>query len=388
MLARNVPARDTTFAHFAACAPGIEPLLEAELTALGLPGKAVLGGVEGRLTLEQLWRLHSCSALTESVRVRLKAFDATSFAVLEEAAAKLPWHAYLRPERPLSLAVVCQKSKLYHSDAVAERVRRVIAMRLRVDALPEPASDQVPQQVHVRVVRDRVTVSIGASGERMHKRGYRTRVEVAPLRETLAAAMVQLLERTSGGPITRLWDPFCGSGVIPIEASRRALGLPPGLGRRFAFEDWPLHEPHRAAFSAWVERLGAEGRDARVGQVLEVWGSDVDPKAIRSASANAGDAGVGDTVRWLCGDFRAVIEQIPSGTAIATNPPHGRRIGSAESVRELYRELELALEQRADLRPVLLASGDPSFRQHTQLPWQTALRTRQGGADLRLYALT
>lgn len=383
-----MPAPDaTTFQAFAACAPGIEPLLEAELTALRVPGKAVVGGVEGRLTLEQLWTLHLGSALAESVRVRLKAFEATSFAALEAAAAKLPWHAYLRPERPLSIDVVCQKSKLYHSDAVAERVRRVIARRLRGETLVEPGPGQ--QQVYVRLVRDRVSISISASGERLHKRGYRTRVEVAPLRETLAAAMVQLLERTAGSPIARLWDPFCGSGVIPIEASRRALGLLPALGRRFAFEDWPLHEPHREAFDTWVAQVGAERRDTpREGPRLDFWGSDVDPKAIRSASANAGDAGVGDAVRWVCGDFRAVIDQIPSGTAIATNPPHGRRIGSADSVRVLYRDLERSLVERPDLRPVLLASGDPKFPQHTQLPWRSALRTRQGGADVRLYALT
>lgn len=381
----------TTFQLFVASALGLESVLAAELASLGLKARAVVGGVEARVTIAELWSVHLCSAIAESTRVRLKSFEASDFASLEASCSKLPWHAYLRTELPLRIKVVCQKSRLYHSDAVAERVRRAIAQRLRVQDLPTQeasASFGSLQQVHVRLVRDLVTVSISASGERLHKRGYRTRVEAAPLRETLASAMWSLLQQRAERTIERLWDPFCGSGVLPIEAQRQARGLLPGTQRRFAFEDWPALEPFQPGYRGFSEELAARQQQTAVERPpLQAWGSDIDSKALHSAAANAADAGLAEAVNWELGDFRNVAARIPEGTALLTNPPYGRRIGNAQQHRALYHDFETLLLQRPDMRPVMLAAGDPTFAAHARLPWQTAARTRHGGVDLRLLTL-
>src|SRR5262245_16561985 len=186
----------SVFRAFAACSPGVESLLASELTALGATGESERGGVEFSGSRELLWRVLRESRLAESVRVRLRAFEARTFAELESGLARLPWHAYLDRGAfgagRVRIDVTCKKSRLYHSDAVAERVEQVIAARLG-QALVE--HDGVGSQIHsiarvfVRILRDRVQVSVDASGERLHKRGYRVEVSRAPLRETLAAAL-------------------------------------------------------------------------------------------------------------------------------------------------------------------------------------------------------
>ena len=179
--------------------------------------------------LDELYRANLHLRTASRVLVRLGDFYAAAFSELRKKAGRLEWERYLRPGQPVALHVTCHKSKLYHSDAVAERVAGAIGDRLgRPTTMLKPAEsedDSPPQLVIVRLVNDHCTISIDSSGELLHRRGYRLATAKAPLRETLAAGMLL----ASGWDVrSPLIDPFCGSGTIAIEAALMRAGLPPG----------------------------------------------------------------------------------------------------------------------------------------------------------------
>ncbi len=387
----------TVFRFFAVSAPGLELLLQQELAGLGAEAKLAEGGVEGAAPREVLWRLHRQSALAESLRVRLKPFKASTFAGLESDLAKLPWHVYVAPGTPLDVRVSCKQSRLYHSQAVAERVERVVTERLAGRQVGEgsiaTSKRAIALRVYVRLVNDLVTISIDTSGQLLHRRGYRKAVETAPMRETLAAAMVLLLHELAGEPPARVWDPFCGSGVLALEWLRTRLGKAPGELRRFAFERWPSHPSER--WQAWLQEQEGPGALPDV----HAWSSDVDDKAVRSTLLNAAALlGEGSSVTTLlscqAGDFRSVAKEVPKGTAVLANPPHGKRIGSTHHSNELYDSFEKLLLERRDLRPVVLACGHQPFvaralsKRRGGLAWKRLARTKQGGLPLSLLGLS
>lgn len=406
------PARDaagpaaasaTRFQYFAVTAPGLESLLARELTAMGVDARIVRGGVEGKLTQTELWNVHLRSTLAESVRIRLKAFEALDFLTLQRGLERLPWHAYMRRGDAFSVKVTCHKSRLFHSDAVAERVHNAIArvwnrsapqpdahsggrrptVRAVDEALPSSESDASAQQIFVRLMRDEVTTSIDASGERLHRRGYRTHVEKAPLRETLAAAMVRLLAELGGDPTT-LCDPFCGSGVLPLEWLRWRAGDLPGADRTFAFEQWPIH-----ATAAW-EKFRAEAIaacDAAPQGISHAVCADIDTKALSSARNNAISAGHERNVQFVLGDFKKTLKALPGAAAILTNPPYGVRLGTQKQAQTLYLDLDRVLSERVDLRPVVITCVDPAFQKRARLPWRKLAETEQGGLHLSLLGL-
>jgi putative N6-adenine-specific DNA methylase len=364
----------TSYRFFASASPGLEPLLERELAALAIEGHKQQGGVEARGPIQTLWLIHRESRLAESVRVRLKEFTARTFAELEAGLARLPWHAYLRPSLPLRIDVTCHKSRLYHSDAVAERLGRVLEASL--GSFRAQRADELPQKVYVRIVQDRVQPSVDASGERLHRRGYRTHVGEAPLRETLAAALAIELQSLAGPHATAVWDPFCGSGTLLIEWLRLRAGIVPGATRHFAFEQWPTHD--RKAYVEWR----AERRTAPVLEGLTAIGSDHDERVLEAATGNAERAHVLPACRFLGGDLREAARVVPPGTAVLTNPPYGVRLDPGKAQRALS-AFESLLIERSDLRPVVMACGHPKFLARARLPWRTAFSFKSGGLTVR-----
>jgi len=381
---KPVASENTSLKLFATVTPGLEYWLGRELQGLGVSGRVLRGGVEARAGIEQLWTVSVWSRLAESVRVRLKPFRATRFAELERGLVRLPWHAYLRVHAAPRISVTCHKSRLYHSDAVAARVRRVLQERLG-----SAEGEHRCPTVFVRIDRDVVQASIDASGERLHRRGYRTHIGEAPLRETLAAALVCLADdalRSSSVPVddpVRLWDPFCGSGTIPIEwvaLRRREL---PGAHRGFAFEQWPIHDP--GAYAAWLACELAKQRPSMVSPGL-AYGSDASKKALRAAKHNAQTAGLSQYCQWLHADFEHAASQVPAGALVVTNPPYGVRLARA-GLREVYVRFERLLSARTDLRPVVMACGFAPYLEHSRLGWDVAAQIRVGGLPVRLVQL-
>ncbi|MDP9200653.1 MAG: hypothetical protein M3P26_01800, partial [Gemmatimonadota bacterium] len=303
----------------------------------------------------------------------------------------------------------CRKSKLYHSDAVAERVMSAIAgSASRVieasgdgfndegddadhaeeaehadetdDGETKPVIECQAQLFIVRIVHDQVEISADSSGELLHRRGYRQEIGKAPLRETLAAAMVLASGWRRGEP---LLDPMCGSGTIPIEAALIARGVAPGLQRKFQFMNWPTFDERR-----WNDIL-ENARGSATHSTERIRGSDRDAGAIEAAGRNAERAGVADTIQFrieaISGSI-AELEDVANGVGwILTNPPYGIRIGESEDLRNLYARLGTALRTKPCWRVGILTSDTALVRQ-TRLPLAPRFNTRNGGIPVSFLA--
>ena len=373
---------ETQHRVFLAVSPGLETWLASELNDLGLPGTIVPGGLELRTSLEQLWRLHQECRLAESIRVRLRPFRARHFGELVSGLSRLPWHAYLVSAQALEVRVACHRSRLWHSGAVAERTRLVLERHLGRRASPHrPSKGAGSQTVFVRIAGDVVQPSIDASGDRLYRRGHRTHVGVAPLRETLAAALVRMLGATQSESMPTLWDPFCGSGCIAIEWVEHRLGWPGGRDRAFAFEHWPIHD--RDHYGCWLDN-----RVVQVTPAVRAYGSDIDDRVIGAARANAASSRVEPHCTWLCGDFESVVDTIPGGSAILTNPPYGIRSGPPNSYSRLLDRFESVLERRTDLRPAVMLLPEPWRPWQPKLAWHLLARFHNGGLPVQALRLS
>lgn len=316
---------------FAVAAPGVEALLQRELAALGMKGRYVPGGVELRGDAATIGRINLESRLASRLLLRLGSFKTLHLNELEKLCAKLDVAPFIRADEPLAVRATCRKSKIYHSGAAEERVRRGLAKKLGADpALAQgnlDEDDAPPQTVLVRFDHDVCTLSLDTSGAHLHKRGYRLETAKAPMRETLAAAL--LAEAGYGGD-TAFVDPLCGSGTFAIEAAMIATRTAPGRLRSFAFERWPSHDPRAL-------RLLREEADARRRPApAPIVASDRDEGAVNAARRNAERAQVAIDVR-----HQALSDSRPPASAglLLTNPPYGTRIGDPGRLRDLYATL-------------------------------------------------
>ena len=368
---------------FAVTAPGLKQVATRELLDLGLAptqeqGEPPAGGVafEGRLADLYRANLHLRSA--NRVLLRLGQFYAAAFSELRKKASRLPWERWLTPGRAISLRVTCHKSRLYHSGGVAERVAAAIQERLGQDISLQPfdqgSAEALPQLVLVRLEHDLCTISLDSSGVSLHRRGYRLATAKAPLRETLAAGI--LLASGWDGSAS-LWDPFCGSGTILIEAAWLALGLAPGRLRRFAFMDWPGYDPQR-----WQQLL--EQAESRVkGNPPQIWGSDRDAGAVEMAQANAARAGVDGIVRFSQAAISAA-QAPPRPGWVVSNPPYGQRVSAGKDLRDLYARLGDVLRAQCPAWPVTLLTSDPRLLGATRLSIQERISTDNGGLPVTI----
>jgi putative N6-adenine-specific DNA methylase len=211
---------------FVMTAPGIEGLLAREITTLGLkPGEIVNGGVTIKGGHDAIQTLNLHSRLANRVIVRIAEFHASSFHELERRAKKVEWSRFISSGDPARFRVTCRKSKLYHSDAVAERLGRISGATATVGKDDESDESEEGQLFVVRIAHDVCTISADSSGELLHRRGYRKAIAKAPLRETLAAAMIAGTEWDSSMPLV---DPMCGAGTIAIEGAMIARNIAPG----------------------------------------------------------------------------------------------------------------------------------------------------------------
>jgi len=370
---------------FVVTPPGLEALAAGELGALGLAGAAVeAGGVALRGTLRDLARANLALRTATRVLVRLGSFRASSFGALRARAAGLPWERVLRPGDALVLRVTTRRSRLWHGEAVAERVLEAAAARLggpvaRVRPAAADADDAGPDQlVVVRLERDRCTVSVDSSGAPLHRRGYRLAGARAPLRETLAAGLLLAAGWEPGVPLV---DPFCGSGTLVLEAALRAEGRLPGAGRGFAFEAWPGVD---AGALAALRAAAPPAPLAAGGAGLPLEGFDRDAGAVAAARANAERAGLGDRVRFAVQPVSALAAR-PGPGWVVSNPPHGVRLRSRHDLRDLYARLGAVLRRQRPGWRVALLLADPRHAAATGLPLEARLRLRHGGLPLALH---
>ena len=233
---------------YAIVAPGLEQLAAAELRSIGMtPGAIEPGGVEFQTDSAGVFAANLHLRTASRVIVRMAEFRATAFHELERLARTVRWDEFVAPGSTSRLRVTCRKSRLYHSDAVAQRIGDAIKRRVTGVTIiggkheaDDDAGDEVPAQAAqlflVRFQNDVCTISVDSSGELLHRRGYRLATAKAPLRETLAAAMLLAAGYDGSAP---LMDPMCGAGTIPVEAALIARHIAPGLARGFSCEQWP-----------------------------------------------------------------------------------------------------------------------------------------------------
>jgi putative N6-adenine-specific DNA methylase len=347
-------------------------------------GVVEVGGVSFSADQTRLATVLIGSRIASRVLVRVGSFTAVSFAQLYQRAAAVEWAKWIAPGTPVRLRVTCKKSRLYHSDAVAERVASAITAAVRrVEIVAGAADDDEgtdpAQLIVVRFAHDECTISIDAAGEALHRRGYRQAVAKAPLRETLAAAM---LAGAGWEGTTPLVDPMCGSGTIIIEGALKAHRIAPGRTREFAAERWPAAQ---ATVWSTVRTAAADAEIAEIDIPLE--GSDRDAGAISAALANAERAGVSDSVSFAEHALSDATAPAPSGLLI-TNPPYGIRVGEEGAVRDLYARFgQVARTEFAGWRVALLSAdrtAGHSLERQLRLPLKPVWRSSNGGIPVRL----
>lgn len=368
---------------FAAAAPGLEALVAGELQALGIAAAVVEGGAEWRGDLASLYRANLWLRTASRVLVRIGAFGARGFPELERQARRLPWERFVSAGAPVRFRITSRKSRLYHTGAIAERLAHAVERSAGATVLPAAAQPEEAEEgaaagaqlFVVRLHRDHCTVSADSSGALLHMRGYRQAVAKAPLRETLAAAVLLGSGWRGDAPLV---DPLCGSGTLPIEAALIARRIAPGLRREFAFARWPA-----ADRSIWA----ALRRDAEASALhrspVPILGSDRDEGAIAAARANAERAGVAGDVELSVRALSAI--EPPSGPGwLVANPPYGQRIGDVGQLRNLYAQLGNVARRRCPGWVLALLSPDERLQGQLGLTLAERLRTSNGGIPVRL----
>ncbi|MBQ1409943.1 MAG: class I SAM-dependent RNA methyltransferase [Oscillospiraceae bacterium] len=337
------------------CLFGLEGLVGDELRRLSLDnirvenGRVLFDGGADALAAANL-RMR----MGERVLLRLAAFPARSFEELFQGVKAIPLEDFLPKDAKFPVKGHCLNSQLHSVPDCQAIIKKAAVERLGkhygLSWLPETGA---LYQLQFSIMKDVCELYLDTSGVGLHKRGYRAVGNDAPLRETLAAAMVTLA-RYRGRDF--FWDPFCGSGTIVIEAALMALNRAPGLNRSFSAQNWGF-----VPASAW-EQARQAARDAEFRGEYRILGSDNDPESLNIAISNAKKAGVGKLIRFEEAD--ATKRDLPaSGGVIVCNPPYGERMMEQRSAQRLYQALGKHL-RFADGWQKFIISSEPEFEHY------------------------
>ena len=308
---------------------GLEGLCADELRRLELPQvRAENGRVCCKAAPEDIPRVNLNLRTGERVLLVVGRYHAEDFDALFEGCRALPWEEFIPREGAFPVKGHCLNSRLHAVPACQSILKKAAAARLGekygLEQLPETGP---VHQIQFSIMKDQVTLMLDTTGPGLHKRGYRAVGVAAPLRETLAAAMVLLSRYRGRDPFC---DPFCGSGTIPIEAALIAKNRAPGLNRSFSAQRWSWLDS-----GAWL-RAADEAMDKEFHGSYDIWGGDIDPRAVDIARSNAEKAEVDDVVRFEVADAARFHRDEPYGRVV-TNPPYGERILEKREAEELYR---------------------------------------------------
>lgn len=337
---------------FATAAKGTEPALRDELRELRFARvRADRGGVHFEGELGDAARACLWSRVAVRVLLEVASFDAADAGALYEGVRTVDWSPWMTPRTTLAVRATCRASQLTHSQFVAQKTKDAIvdALRDRHGERPSVDRDDPDVLVAVRVARDRATVYLDVGGGSLHERGWRARAGEAPLRETLAAAVVRLSGWDRDRPLV---DPMCGAGTIAIEAAAWARRAAPNLARpRFGLERWASHDDRMRETLA---NLRGEAREATLGKGPPIFAFDADPRSVELTRENAKAAGVDVSV-----ERRNVRDLSPMATPgfVVTNPPYGERL---EADPGLYDDLARA-SRRMRGHTVAILCGTPAL---------------------------
>lgn len=306
---------------------GLEFILKKELTDLGYePGGAINGRISFEGNIKDVARANMFLRTASRVYIQLANFKATTFDELFDRVKDVPWEDILTKDLGVVVVAKALKSTLMAFSSIQSVTQKAIVVRLMDKRGQYRLPDKNTVTVEVAIYEDEVFVYLDTSGDALHKRGYRTLVGEAPLRETLAAGMI-LLSFWKHDRV--LFDPFVGSGTIPIEAALIGRKIAPGKNRNFMYEK--LSKGSLVKHEALEEALSKEQDNA-----LRIYGYDINPKAIKLAVKHANAAGVEKHIHFQTADMKTFSSRFAHGIII-TNPPYGERLKS-DNLGNLYSE--------------------------------------------------
>lgn len=327
------------FELIAPCHFGLESVLKREIYDMGYE---IIQVEDGRITFEgdaeAICRGNIFLRTTERVLLKVGRFHATTFEELFQGIKALPWEDYIPADGKFWVTKASSiKSKLFSPSDIQSIVKKAMVERMKqeydMDWFPE---DGASYPVRVFLMKDEVTVTIDTTGESLHKRGYRTMTSKAPLKETLAAALILL---TPWKADRILVDPFCGSGTFPIEAAMIAANIAPGMKRHFLAETWDNLIPKELWQECFMEAEEMVNTDITV----DIQGYDIDGDVIKAARENAKRAGVEELIHFQQRPVKELHHPKKYGFVI-TNPPYGERLEEKEALPALYKEIGMAYQ--------------------------------------------
>lgn len=316
----------------ATCLFGLEKLLGDEIDALGCKR---IETMDGRVTFEgelsDIPRANIFLRTAERIYIKAGSFPATTFEELFEGTKNIAWERYISRNDSFPVKGHSIKSTLFSVPDCQSIIKKAMVNRLgNIYGISWFQEIGVKYQIEFFIFKDVATLMIDTTGTPLHKRGYRPAAGAAPLRETLGAAIAMTTRPREN---VLLWDPFCGSGTIVIEAAMMMKGIAPGLNRRFAAEQFGIVTPQ-----AWKNARNEARAMIKADTEFEAWGSDVDLECLEYAKANASRAGVNEIVKFFRADARQIEKPDRRGT-IVCNPPYGERLMTEDEVDRLYKQI-------------------------------------------------
>ncbi|MBP5242458.1 MAG: class I SAM-dependent RNA methyltransferase [Clostridia bacterium] len=341
-------------------AAGLEAVVKRQLFSLGYPQAPAKNGrlyIEQDCSWQDVARLNVFLRSGERVLLCLGEAKTETFDELFDFVYSLPWEEWLSADSKILMDGKSYKSKLGAVKAIGSIAKKAVVKRLIAKACPHKKAlkeDGARTVVGVSLFEDIATVTLDTSGEGLHKRGYRTLSYTAPLKETTAAAMLDLSVYHREKPFA---DLFCGSGTLPIEAALKALKIAPGSNRNFDFTAW------KCAEKGVLELAREEAADVRDFSVKpNIYACDINPKSISMAKYHAKAAGVEQFIRFETKDMRAFSAKEKYGV-IVSNPPYGERLGEEKEVQKLYKDLGMVYRSLPDWSLYALTSY-PDFERY------------------------
>ncbi|KGX85514.1 THUMP domain-containing class I SAM-dependent RNA methyltransferase [Pontibacillus marinus] len=317
----------------ATSAMGLESVVAKEVKELGYEDVTVENGrVRYQTDVSGIPRSNLWLRTADRVRLVVGEFQATTFDELFEQTKALPWENFIPEDGSVPVIGKSVKSTLHSVPDCQSIVKKAIVERMK--KMYGLASSRIQEtgpmyRVEIALHKDIALLTIDTSGSGLHKRGYRTGQGEAPLKETLAAALVQL---TNWKPDFPFVDPFCGSGTIPIEAALIGQNIAPGFNREFVSEEWDM-----IPYNLWEDAFNEAEEAANYDQPLDITGFDIDGRLIDIAKENAMEAGLGELITWKQMQVKDFRPQSANGYIVG-NPPYGERMGDKEQVEQMYKD--------------------------------------------------
>lgn len=361
---------------FAACAPGLETVLLREVQALEDCQTAELtpGGVEFSGPLKLVYAANLKLRTANKVLLRIFDFSARSYPELYNKTRTKRWEVIVGRSGRIAFEITSRQSRLHHTDNMAKAVLDGINTYYEPFALKIQRDDKATLRIFIRAVEDHFTFSVDTSGELLHKRGYKTRTVLAPLRETLSSGVLQHLD-LARYPV--ILDPCCGSGTLIFEAAALLTNSYPSLNRSYALEKLPF-------FNAdFWEKLKQKITATRVPSSVCLIGSDIDPDAIAAASQNQSDLGIPADLQFNAADALELKNSWGKKGLIVTNLPYGVRLKKeSASLDKFYTQLGQHLKKEFSGWDALLLSNGSQLGKKLDLKLTNLAQLNNNGIEI------